>query len=178
VRVKVRCAFESHRSSLSCRLGAGSGSGPNVPKKARNCGHCEADLAQAPSALEAAAVMELVEQMPADVLAELGTAMSKSASALDFAKLIMVGPCPTCGSEQTGDWLSDRTTCRIGLSRSWVRLWLGHSVAADHPLEPLSRCCSTTQRWAHRLSSSVHLDASVDVTRTLAAPSKRVSFRR
>jgi len=81
--------------------------GHKVPKKARVCGKCEADLTQAPSAQEAAAVMDLLEQMPADVLAELGEAMSKSATAEDFANLIMVGPCPSCGSQQTGECDAD-----------------------------------------------------------------------
>jgi hypothetical protein len=81
--------------------------GHAVSKKARVCGHCEADLREAPSAEEEAAVMELLEQMPPDVLAELGEAMSKSTSAGEFANRIMVGPCPSCGSEQTGDCEAD-----------------------------------------------------------------------
>ena len=81
--------------------------GRAVSKKARVCGHCEADLTEAPSPEEEAAVMELLEQMPLDVLAELGKAMSKSASAEEFANLIMVGPCPSCGSEHTGDCEAD-----------------------------------------------------------------------
>jgi hypothetical protein len=81
--------------------------GHKVPRKARVCGHCEADLSQSPSIEEAAAAMELLEQMPADILAELGEAMSKSSSAEDFANFIMVGPCPTCRSEKTGDYDAD-----------------------------------------------------------------------
>ena len=81
--------------------------GHTVSKKARICGHCEADLTEAPSAEEEAAVMELLGQMPPDVLAELGEAMSKCDSAEEFANLIMVGPCPSCGSEKTGDCDAD-----------------------------------------------------------------------
>jgi hypothetical protein len=54
--------------------------GHSVSKKARVCGHCEADLTEAPSAEEAAAVMELLEQMPPDVLGELDKVMSESAT--------------------------------------------------------------------------------------------------
>lgn len=81
--------------------------GHKVTKKARVCGHCEADLSEAPSAEEAAAVMELLEQMPPDVFADLTAAMSESSSAEEFANRIMVGPCPNCGSEQTGDCEAD-----------------------------------------------------------------------
>ena len=81
--------------------------GRAVPKKARVCGHCEADLTEAPSADAVAAVMELLEQMPPEVLAELGEAMSQSPSAMEFANRIMVGSCPSCGSERTGDCDAD-----------------------------------------------------------------------
>ena len=50
---------------------------------------------------------ELLEQMPADILAELSEVMSKSATAEDFANLIMVGACPSCESEHTGDCEAD-----------------------------------------------------------------------
>ena len=52
--------------------------GHAVSKKARVCGHCEADLTEAPSAEEAAAVMELLAEMPPEVLAELGEAMGRA----------------------------------------------------------------------------------------------------
>jgi hypothetical protein len=81
--------------------------GHKVTKKAKVCGHCEADLTEAPSPEEEAAVMELLEEMPQDILAELGKAMSESATAEEFANFIMVGPCPKCGSEETGDCEAD-----------------------------------------------------------------------
>jgi hypothetical protein len=64
-------------------------------------------LTEAPSAEEAAAVMELLVQMPPDVLGELSDAMRESASAEEFANRIMVGPCPSCGSARTGDCDAD-----------------------------------------------------------------------
>ncbi len=45
--------------------------------------------------------------MPPEVLAELGEAMRQSAGAEEFANRILVGPCPNCGSEQTGDCEAD-----------------------------------------------------------------------
>jgi hypothetical protein len=81
--------------------------GHKVRKKARVCEHCEADLTETPSAEEVAAVAELLEQMPPDVLAEMAKAMSESSSAEEFANRVMVGPCPSCGSDQTGDCDAD-----------------------------------------------------------------------
>jgi hypothetical protein len=112
--------------------------GHKVTRKARVCGHCEADLSEAPSAQDAAAVMELLEQMPADILAQLGEAMNKSASALDFANLIMVGPCPTCGSEKTGDCDADPEIDDLLVGRCYEcgQLWCtecGKELTQDHP---------------------------------------------
>jgi hypothetical protein len=45
--------------------------------------------------------------MPPETLAELGEAMNDSASAEEFANRIMVGPCPSCGSEQTANCEED-----------------------------------------------------------------------
>jgi hypothetical protein len=78
-----------------------------VSKKARVCKHCEADLTEAPSAEEAAAVMELLAEMPPEALAQLGEAIRESSSAEEFANRIMVGSCPSCGSDQTGDCDAD-----------------------------------------------------------------------
>jgi hypothetical protein len=96
-----------------------------VTRKARVCWHCEVDLTQAPSAEEAAAVLDLLEQMPADDLAELGDAMSKSATAEDFANLIMVGACPSCESEQTGDCDADPEINELLVGRCYEcgQLW-------------------------------------------------------
>ena len=111
--------------------------GHKVPKKARVCGHCEADLTEAPSAEEAAAVMQFLEQMPPDVLAELGEAMRDSASAEEFANRIMVGPCPSCGSEQTGDCEADPEINELLVGRCYEcgHLWCtecGNSLTRDH----------------------------------------------
>jgi hypothetical protein len=56
------------------------------PASSRVCAHCEADLTEAPSPEEEAAVMELFEHMPPDVLEELGEEMKESASALEFCQ--------------------------------------------------------------------------------------------
>ena len=99
--------------------------GHPVSKQARVCGHCEADLTEAPSAEEEAAVRELLGQMPADVLAELNEAMSESASAEEFANRIMVGPCPSCGSDQTGDCDADPEINELLVGRCYEcgQLW-------------------------------------------------------
>ena len=81
--------------------------GRKVAKKAKACRHCEADLTEAPSAEEVTAVMELLGQMPRDILAEPGDVVSERAGAEAFANGILVGPCPSCESTQAGDCDAD-----------------------------------------------------------------------
>ena len=112
--------------------------GHAVSEKARVCGHCEADLTQAPSADDEATVMEFLEQMPPDVLAELGAAMRESASAEEFADRILVGSCPSCGSEQTGDCDADPEIDNILVGRCYEcgQLWCtecGNALARNNP---------------------------------------------
>jgi hypothetical protein len=117
--------------------------GRAVSEKARVCGHCEADLAEAPSAEAAAAVMELLERMPADLRAQLNEAMTESASALEFANRIMVGRCPNCGSEQTGDCDADPEINEILVDRCYEcgQLWCGQCGNA------LTRECLYCDCW-------------------------------
>jgi len=78
-----------------------------VAKKAKVCGHCEADLSEAPHPEDQEAVLELLQQMPPEVLAEMKKALGTSNTAEEFANSIMVGSCPQCGSDQTGDCEDD-----------------------------------------------------------------------
>jgi hypothetical protein len=76
--------------------------------------------------------------MPADVLAELREAMTKSSSAEDFANLIMVGPCPSCGGEQAGDCEADPEINELLVGRCYEcgQLWCtecGEALTPDSP---------------------------------------------
>jgi hypothetical protein len=93
--------------------------GHAVAENALFCGHCEADMAQAPSTEAMAAVMKVLAQMPPDALGELGEAMAASASGEEFANRIMVGPCPSCGSEHTGDCDADPEINEIRVGRCY-----------------------------------------------------------
>jgi hypothetical protein len=112
--------------------------GHSVTEKALVCGHCEADLAEAPSAEEMGAVMELMEQMPPDVLGELAEAMAASGSAEEFANRIMIGPCPSCGSDHTGDCDADPEINEplVGRCYECGQLWCtecGNTLTREHP---------------------------------------------
>ncbi len=112
--------------------------GYRVSKKARVCGHCEADLTEAPSPEEEAAVVDFLEQMPPELLAELGEMMRQSASAEEFANRIMVGPCPSCGSDQTGDCEADPEINGLLVGRCYEcgQLWCtecGNALTRKNP---------------------------------------------
>jgi hypothetical protein len=99
--------------------------GHAVSKKARRCGSCEADLTEAPSPDEEAAVMDLMATLPPDILAEMGELMRGSDSAEEFANRIMVGSCPSCGSDQTGDCDADPEINELLVGRCYEcgQLW-------------------------------------------------------
>ena len=112
--------------------------GRSVSKNAQHCAHCEADLTDTPSAEEEAAVSELLEQLPPEVLAELGDTMLESSSAEDFANRIMVGACPSCGGEQTGDCDADPEINNVLVGRCYEcgQLWCtecGNTLTKDSP---------------------------------------------
>ncbi len=112
--------------------------GRKVIRKAKRCPHCEADLSETPSREEQAAVMELLGQMPPDVLAEMGTLMSESSTAEDFANRIFVGSCPKCGSDDTGDCDADPEINDLLVGRCYqcAHLWCtecGKALPRENP---------------------------------------------
>ena len=96
-----------------------------VAKAAKVCAHCEADLAQKPSLEEERAVLEMLQQMPPEVLAELQETMRASSTAEEFANAIMVGPCPRCGSDQTSNCETDPEITEVLVGRCYEcgQLW-------------------------------------------------------
>jgi zinc-ribbon domain len=109
-----------------------------VSKRARVCQHCEADLTEAPSADEEAAVAQVLASLPPDILAQLLETMSQSTSAEEFANRILVGPCPTCGSEQTGHCDADPEINELLVGRCYEcgHLWCtecGNTLTLSNP---------------------------------------------
>lgn len=79
----------------------------NVPKNAKVCGHCEAKIETAPTEDEIQAAQQFLHDLPPDLLKELQATFAESATAEEFADRILVGPCPKCGSDETGDCEDD-----------------------------------------------------------------------
>ena len=96
-----------------------------VRKGAKICVHCEADLREKPSSEEAKAVLDILEQMPPDVRAELEEAMRSSRTAEEFVNAVMVGSCPRCGSSQTSDCENDPEINELLVGRCYEcgQLW-------------------------------------------------------
>jgi hypothetical protein len=111
-----------------------------VAKKAKVCAHCEADLSQAPKPEEEKAVLEMLQQMPPDALAEMQKLLASSTSAEDFANRIMVGSCPKCGSDETGDCEEDPEIDNLLVGRCYEcgQLWC---TECDKPLEGKAPKC-------------------------------------
>ncbi len=78
-----------------------------IPETAKICAHCEMPVSAEPTREEMDAAKEFLDQLPPDALAELHQVFAGSESADDFANRILVGECPKCGSENTGDCEED-----------------------------------------------------------------------
>ncbi len=78
-----------------------------IPKGAEFCPHCEAEVRDAPSAEEVAAVADILAELRPEVLQELSEAFHESESGEDFVNRIMVGDCPKCSSSNTTDCEND-----------------------------------------------------------------------
>jgi hypothetical protein len=96
-----------------------------IPDTAKICQFCEAPIEEGPTEEEQQAILEILEQMPPEALDELRTAFAGSATAEDFANLLMTGACPKCGSLETGDCDADPEIGEILVGRCFQcgQLW-------------------------------------------------------
>lgn len=78
-----------------------------MPATATACAHCESPVMPEPSAEEFEVVSEMLQKMPPDLLAEFCEILKGSATAEEFADRILVGECPKCGSQKTGNCEND-----------------------------------------------------------------------
>jgi len=78
-----------------------------IPDDAVQCEFCEATVEPAPTEEEFRAVQEIMDQMDPGLLGALQDLAGRSATAEEFADRIMVGDCPKCGSEETGNCEND-----------------------------------------------------------------------
>lgn len=78
-----------------------------ISESAKRCPHCEAKVEPEPSPEEATMLMEFFRQMDPAVMQEIGNLIESTESGEEFVNMIMVGPCPTCESENTGDCEND-----------------------------------------------------------------------
>jgi hypothetical protein len=89
------------------------------------CPHCEAEVEEAPTQEDVAAVEGLLAGMNPEILDELRNAFKQSTSGEDFVNRIMVGDCPSCSSSNTGDCDGDPEIDDITVGRCFDcgQLW-------------------------------------------------------
>lgn len=112
-----------------------------LPKKAKICQFCEAPVQAGPTKEEEETVRDLFDQLPPEAMDEFRKAFESSATAEEFANLIMVGECPKCGSTDTGDCDSDPEIGEILVGRCYEcgQLWCtecGRLLTVDKPSCP------------------------------------------
>lgn len=75
----------------------------DLPKNAKVCPHCAAAVEPEASPEEMESVRDFLSKLPPDTMAQLHELLGKSGTAEEFADRILVGDCPKCGSDQTGN---------------------------------------------------------------------------
>lgn len=99
--------------------------GKDIPNDAQACKFCEAPVEEPPTAEEVALAKDILEAMDPELKSILLAAAENCGTADEFATRMMVGECPTCGSEDVGD--------------------CGEDPAIEHPC--LGRCYKCGQLW-------------------------------
>ena len=105
--------------------------GQDIPDAAMICEFCEAVREAEPTEEEIEAVHEALEQRPPEVLEALQDAIHHSKTGEEFVNRIMVGECPGCGSEDTGDCEHDPEIDSVAVGRCfecgqlWCTVWDG-----------------------------------------------------
>lgn len=74
---------------------------------AKACSHCEAMMADRPTQAGAAAALECAQDLPPSIQEAMLDAYHRSKTAEEFVNMLMVGNCPKCESEHTGDCEED-----------------------------------------------------------------------
>lgn len=81
--------------------------GKEVPQAAQRCPHCEAEVMEPVTNDEEEAAAQVLAEMSPDVIAQLQAAFDSSETGEEFVNMVMIGPCPKCGGEKTGDCEND-----------------------------------------------------------------------
>ncbi len=123
-----------------------------LPRAAKACPFCEAAVEDNPSPDEFKVVQGILDQMPAEVLGELGALIDDSDSAEEFINRIFVGDCPKCNSSDTGDCEKDPEIENLLVGRCYecAHMWC---TECEKPLDPKSPECPCWDEEIEELES-------------------------
>jgi hypothetical protein len=116
--------------------------GKKIPDTAKNCRFCEALAEPEPTEEEQQVVQELLDHMPDDAMEELQSALQESETGEEFVNRIMIGPCPKCGSDETGDCEKDPEIGELLVARCYRcrQLWCTECLKLLTPQSPACEC--------------------------------------
>jgi hypothetical protein len=99
--------------------------GKDIPDAAKACQFCEAPVEEQITGEEEQMARQVLDMMGPDALDALQKAVEESSTAEEFVNRIMVGECPKCGSEDTGDCDQDPDIENILVGRCFAcgQLW-------------------------------------------------------
>jgi hypothetical protein len=116
--------------------------GKKIPDEAKNCRFCEAPAEPVPTEAEQQIVEELLDHMPPEAWGELQSALQECETGEEFVNRIMIGACPKCGSDETGDCDSDPEIGELLVGRCYRcgQLWCTECLKLLTPQAPTCEC--------------------------------------
>ena len=116
--------------------------GRTIPDSAKSCEFCESPVTEEPPAEVKDAIREMLKEMPPEALDELRTAFEECKTGEDFVNRIMTGPCPHCGSLETGDCDDDPEISNILVGRCYKcgQMWCTECGRLLERASPVCEC--------------------------------------
>jgi hypothetical protein len=99
--------------------------GKDIPEAAKACQFCEAPVEEQITSEEEQMARQVLDMMGPEAMDALQKAVAESSTAEEFVNRIMVGECPKCGSDETGDCDQDPEIENILVGRCFAcgQLW-------------------------------------------------------
>ncbi|MGM0485548.1 MAG: hypothetical protein ACQESR_02175 [Planctomycetota bacterium] len=118
--------------------------GKEIADGAVRCSHCEAEVTALPSDSEIETARQFLENMDPELRFEMLRVFETSKSGEEFVNRIMVGECPKCGSDKTGDCENDPDIEDVSMGRCFECGYVWCTVC-DTPYMPGQDRCETCE---------------------------------
>ncbi len=142
--------------------------GKELPEDATRCSYCEADIVSLPNEHEMTAAREFLASMDPDLMSELHEMFESSENGEEFINRLMVGECPACDSDKTGNCEHDPDVDDITIGRCFDCGYMWCTICGTQ-YEPGQATCETCDAEDNEDDWSAEGKAVLDRYHLLAA---------